>query len=185
MTTFTSPRLALRPEQQADSDGRHLAARRRVPLGAVAAVVFEDRQTVRFRVGELADAARRSHLPRMREQLAWYERLMPTAGRVRAAVWLTVRGRRADEARGLIEAGRLVLTSSEGHRVEADSLPGRMTGRLVGLVRWVEFRFDADAQATLAEEGVTWRLALELNGETVYESDVGADVAASVAGDVG
>ena len=185
MTTLTPRRIALRPEQLADSARHHLAARRRVPLGPVAAVVFEDRRTVRFRLHELADAARRSHLPRVREQLAWYEQLMPTGGRVRAAVWLTVRGRRADDAREQVEAGRVVLTSSGGHRVEAAPLPGRVAGRLVGLVRWVEFGFNPAERSALADERVSWRLSLEADGEVVYATDVDAEVAASLAADVG
>lgn len=191
MTTYPSPRvgppapLALRPEQFADSSHQHLAARRRVPLGPVAAVVFEDRQTVRFRVHELADAARRCHLPRVREQLAWYERLMPTRSRVRAAVWLTVRNRRADAAREQVLAGSLALLSSHGHRVEADALPGRVAGRLVGLVRWVEFRF-TDDRAALHQPGVGWRLVLEgEDGSEVYAAAVGEEVLESLSADVG
>ena len=183
MTPLTSPRSALRPEQLAESARHHLAARRRVPLGPVAAVVFEDRQTVRFRVQELASTAR--HLPRVREQLDWYERLMPHGGRVRAAVWLTVRGRRADDAREQVEAGRVVLTSSAGHRVEGDALPGRVAGRLVGLVRWVEFGFNAAERVALADAGVAWRLSLEADGAEVYAINVDAEVVASLAGDVG
>ena len=78
-----------------ESAHQHMAARRRVMLGVGVSVVFEDRQTVWFRVQELNRFGRGADV---RRQLDWYNQLMPGEGRVRAAVWLTARGPRADDA---------------------------------------------------------------------------------------
>ena len=166
MTRTTSPRLgspavsALRAtkSQSVEAAHRHLADRRRVSLGAGLSVVFEDRQTVWFRVQELSRCARGSDVQR---ELNWYETLMPGGGTVRAAVWLTARGRAGDHLRETVCGGRLVLASSAGHRVEGEYLSQRVTDRMIGLVRWVEFRFTAADREALHDPAVQWTLSLE------------------------
>lgn len=190
MTTTTMPRrrspdvFALRRSQpqSVETAHRHLAARRRVPLGAGVSVVFEDRQTVWFRVQELSRCAREANV---RRELDWYERLMPGNGRVRAAVWLNARGRAADEKRDAISGGRLVLRSSAGHRVVGDYLPHRVTDRLIGLVRWVEFQFTDADRAALHDSAVEWRLSLEHDGNEVLGAGVDESVLDSLSADVG
>ena len=193
MTRTTWPRLGspdeftLRNSQTAsvETAHRHLAACRRVPLGGGVSVVFEDRQTVWFRVQELSRCARRSDRPGVGRELAWYERLMPGGGRVRAAVWLNARGRQADEMREVVGDGRLVLHSSAGHRVVGTYLPQRVTDRLIGLVRWVEFRFGDGERAALRDPGVEWRLSLEREGSEALTAAVGESVLESLSADVG
>lgn len=176
--------FALRPSQtqSVESAHRHLTARRRVSLGSAVSVVFEDRQTVWFRVQELSRCARGKDV---RRELNWYERLMPGGGQVRAAVWLNARGSVAERMRETVAGGRLVLKSSEGHRVVGAYLPQRVTDRLIGLVRWVEFRFTADDQSALHNAAVNWRLSLESDGAEVLAADVDECVLESLSADVG
>lgn len=189
MTRTTLPRLgspavsALRDKQSpsVESAHEHLAARRRVGLGAGVSVVFEDRQTVWFRVQELNRYGRGADV---RRQLDWLERLMPGDGRVRAAVWLTARGPRVDELRGTVGNGRLVLSSTAGHRVVGEYMTRKVTDRLIGLVGWVEFRFDADDRAALHDSAVEWRLSLEADGETVLSAGVDEGVLESLSADI-
>lgn len=190
--TTTLPRLgspdefALRFDRSpsVETAHRHLSARRRVPLGAGVSVVFEDRQTVWFRVQELSRYARAADRPGVRRELAWYQRLMPAGGRVRAAVWLNARGRAAEGTRQTIAGGRVVLRSSAGHRVVGDYLPQRVTDRLIGLVRWVEFRFTDAARNALLEAAVGWRLCLECDGIEVLAASVDESVLESLSADI-
>ncbi len=190
MTRTTPPRLgspavsALRNSQSpsVESAHEHLAARRRVGLGAGVSVVFEDRQTVWFRVQELNRYGRGADV---RRQLDWYERLMPGDGRVRAAVWLTARGPRADDLRAVVGNGVLVLTSTVGHRVVGVYLTQKVTDRLIGLVGWVEFRFEADDRAALHDPLVGWRLSVQADGQTVLAGEVDEGVLESLSADVG
>lgn len=192
MTPTTLPRLgspdvfALRnsSSQTVEAAHRHLAARRRVPLGGVT-VVFEDRQTLWFRVQELSRYARRSADGGGRRELDWYERLMPADGRVRAAVWVNARGVSADASRGLVNSARLVLQSSAGHQVCGEYLSQRVTDRLIGLARWVEFEFTPADRKALADPTVTWRLSLERDGDELLGTDLAAGVVESLAEDVG
>jgi hypothetical protein len=193
MTPTTLPRLgsqdefALRSAQSpsVETAHRHLAAHRRVPLGAGVSVVFEDRQTVWFRVQELSRYARAADRPGVRRELAWYKRLMPGGGRVRAAVWLNARGRAAGDTRDAIGRGRLVLRSSAGHRVAGDYLPQQVTDRLIGLVRWVEFLFTDAAREALHDSAVEWRLCLDCDGDEVLAAAVDESVLESLSADVG
>ena len=190
MTRTPPPRLgspavsALRATktQSVEAAHRHLAARRRVPLGAGLSVVFEDRQTVWFRVQELSRCARGSDV---RRQLDWYEGLMPGDGRVRAAVWLTARGQAGGELRETVCDGRLVLTSSAGHRVDGEYLPQRVTDRLIGLVRWVEFQFTAADRQALHDPAVEWTMSLETTAGEALTAGVEESVLESLSADVG
>lgn len=190
MTRTTLPRLgspavsALRAtkSQSVESAHRHLSARRRVSLGANLSVVFEDRQTVWFRVQELSRFAQGSDV---RRQLEWYERLMPGDGRVRAAVWLTARGRAGGELRETVCDGRLVLTSSAGHRVVGEYMSQRVTDRLIGLVRWVEFLFTAADREAMHDPTVGWQLSLETAAGEALTADVDESVLESLSADVG
>lgn len=185
----TLPRLgspdvfALRSKQSpsVETAHHHLAARRRVLLGEGVSVVFEDRQTVWFRIQELTRCARGADV---RRELAWYERLMPGGGRVRAAVWLNARGRAADDKRQTIAGGRMVLHSSAGHRVVGEYLPQQVTDRLIGLVRWVEFRFTAGDQTALQDAAVGWRLSLERDEAELLAASVDESVLESLSADV-
>ncbi|MCU0702779.1 MAG: DUF3501 family protein [Fimbriiglobus sp.] len=188
MTRTTLPRLgspavsALRLTQSpsVESAHKHLTACRRVTLGDLS-VVFEDRQTVWFRVQELARCGRGGE---HRRQLDWYEQLMPGGGRVTAAVWLNARGRRADDLRDEVNASRLVLTSDAGHRVEGVYLSQRVTDRLIGLVRWVEFRFTAEDREALHDPRIGWELRLESDGRTLSVK-IDEGVLESLSADVG
>ena len=186
----TQPRLgspdvfALRSSQtpSVESTHHHLTARRRVPLGSSVSVVFEDRQTVWFRVQELSRYAREKDV---RRQLDWYARLLPGGGRVRAAVWLNARGPAAEGLREAVAGGRLVLMSSAGHRVVGAYLPQRVTDRLIGLVRWVEFRFTVEDREALHDSAVQWRMSLESDGAEELTADVDECVLESLSADVG
>ncbi len=190
MTRTTSPRLgspavsALRAtkSQSVEAALQHLSARRRVALGAGLSVVFEDRQTVWFRVQELSRCARGSDV---RRELNWYETLMPGGGSVRAAVWLTARGRTGEQLRQTVCGGRLVLASSAGHRVEGEYLSQRVTDRLIGLVRWVEFTFTADDREALNDPAVRWAMSLEAGNGEALTADVDEAVLESLSADVG
>lgn len=190
MTRTTLPRIgspavsALRSTQtqSVEAAHRHLADRRRVTLRVGLSVVFEDRQTVWFRVQELNRCGRDADV---RRQLDWYEQLMPGDGRVRAAVWLNARGPSADRTREVVGGGRLVMTSSAGHRVVGGYLPQRVTDRLVGLVRWVEFQFDESDREALHDPAVNWQLALETDAGEVTCGQLCESVLESLSADVG
>src|SRR5215831_5896190 len=69
-----------------DSHVRYVDRYRRVRLGPRLTLVFENRQTLWFRVQEVLRVARLADPARVREELAVYNRLLPGAGRLQAAL---------------------------------------------------------------------------------------------------
>src|SRR5438477_1891958 len=65
---------------------RYVDRYRRVRLGPRLALIFENRQTLWFRVQEVLRVARLADPQRVREELAVYNRLLPGRGRLQAAL---------------------------------------------------------------------------------------------------
>jgi hypothetical protein len=169
-----------RPDDTLKARYRHLDLRRRVRLETNLCLVFEDRHTLWFRMRELNRVARTAD-QQVRPQLNWYEQLLPTPGRVTAAITVTPRGcpTKATQLRHAVSTGRLVLRSDAQHEVIGQFLPHTQSDPLVGLVRWAEFRFPDVAVLALHHPNIGWTLSLEAEGldlpavavrETVLES---------------
>jgi hypothetical protein len=120
-------------------------------------VVFENARTLRFRLQELARLARLTSPARVSREVGWYGSLLPGRGRLVASV--AVR----DPARRPIPAGADMAVRL---RVGPETIPGTILSdpagdRIVGLVRWVEFRLAAAERATLADASLPLVLEVE------------------------
>src|SRR6516165_9318829 len=69
---------------------RYLDRYRRVRVGPRATLVFENRQTLWFRVQDMLRVARLNEPARVRRELAVYNRLLPGRDRLQAALLITV-----------------------------------------------------------------------------------------------
>src|SRR5437773_3240110 len=65
---------------------RYLDRYRRVRVGPRASLLFENRQTLWFRVQEVLRVARLTDAPRVQQELDLYNRLLPGANRLHAAL---------------------------------------------------------------------------------------------------
>src|ERR1700716_4222638 len=70
--------------------GRCLDRYRRVRIGPRATLLFENRQTLWFRLQEVLRVARLDEPARVRQELAIYNRLLPGRGRLQAALLIAV-----------------------------------------------------------------------------------------------
>jgi hypothetical protein len=172
------------PVETVEARHHHLDRCRRVRVGPAVAVVFEDRHTLWFRIQELARFARSASAGVVRRQLDWYRRLMPGDGRLTAAVWVSRRGQAARPARAAGPGGRVALRSDSGHEVVGRYLPGQVTDRLIGLVRWAEFQFPPDARAALGDPAVGWALSVEAEGVECGPVPLPAETVQSLADDL-
>src|SRR5262249_42854137 len=77
---------AARRREFFDSLTRYLDRYRRVRIGPRVMLVFENRQTLWFRVQELLRVSRLSDPGRVSEELALYNRLLPGQGQLQAAL---------------------------------------------------------------------------------------------------
>ncbi len=155
--------VAQRPDQATEDNFAHLQRRRRVRVSSTVSVVFEDQQTLWFRLEELARMARMAPSEEQQRQLAWYHRLMPGQGKLSVAIWLSAR-MPLDDAAGARTAEAIELHSSASHIVRGEFLPEQMTDRLMGQVRWATFEFNDEQRDALHDPYTQWQLVLELPG---------------------
>src|SRR3954447_9486007 len=87
--------FAGRRREFASAHRRYLDRYRRVRIGPALTLVFENRQTLWFRVQEVLRVARLAEPARVQQELEVYNRLLPGKERLQAALLITV----ADETR--------------------------------------------------------------------------------------
>jgi hypothetical protein len=132
--------------QHFEAHARYVDRYRRVRLGPRLTLVFENRQTLWFRVQEVLRVARLVDPARVREELAVYNRLLPGAGRLQAALLIAPDDDRPPALRG--EELRLRMG---GAAVPALLVTCRPEDCLAGAAHWVCFDLDDGARRRLAD----------------------------------
>jgi hypothetical protein len=124
---------------------RYLDRYRRVRLGPRLTLLFENRQTLWFRVQELVRIARLAEPERLRQELDWYNRLLPRRNELSAALLTDPADSPAPWAGLASEGLRLWL----GERaVSPRVVTCRPEDRCIGTAHWLEFALaPADRQA--------------------------------------
>jgi hypothetical protein len=141
--------FAAQRRQHFETHTRYVDRYRRVRLGPRLTLVFENRQTLWFRVQEVLRVARLADPARVREELAVYNRLLPGAGRLHAALllaedngqaidWHTLRG----------EELRLALGAA---MFSAELITRRPEDCAIGTAHLVAFTLDGSARRRLAD----------------------------------
>jgi hypothetical protein len=134
--------------------GRYQDRYRRVRIGPRVTLLFENRQTLWFRVHEIIRVARLADAPRLQEQLDWYNALLPGRDHLQAALLIDV----TDEARTTEELApwqdmqgqdlRLVIAETG---LPATLVTCRPADRCIGAAHWVRFPVDLAARQQLAD----------------------------------
>jgi hypothetical protein len=137
-----------------DAHCRYLDRYRRVRLGPRVTLLFENRQTLWFRVQEVLRIARLAEPPRVQQELDVYNRLLPNRGRLQAALLLAVPDEsRLSEELGdwqELRGGDLRLHVGTAH-YPANLLTCRPEDRCIGTAHWVQFVLDDEGRARLAD----------------------------------
>src|SRR3954470_12083210 len=81
---------ARRRREFRESLGRYLDRYRRVRVGPKVTLLFENRQTLWFRVHEVVRVARLAEPARLQQQLDWYNTLLPGRDRLQATMLIGV-----------------------------------------------------------------------------------------------
>jgi hypothetical protein len=137
-----------------DAHGRYLDRYRRVPLGPRAALLFENRQTLWFRLHEVLRIARLSEPRRVQQELDLYNRLLPRRDRLQAALLLSI----AEESRWSEEMATWQELRGSDLRLHlgtahypANLLTCRPEDRCIGTAHWVQLVLDPRARRLLAD----------------------------------
>jgi hypothetical protein len=137
-----------------ESLGRYLDRYRRVRIGPRLTLLFENRQTLWYRVQELLRIARLAEPARVQQELDLYNRLLPGRDRLQAALLIDV----ADETRlgeelaawQTLRGDELQLHVAE-FALPANLLTCRPEDRCIGTSHWVQFVFDAAGRRLLGD----------------------------------
>jgi hypothetical protein len=128
-----------------ESHARYLDRYRRVRIGPSLTLLFENRQTLWFRVQELLRIARLAEPARVQQELDLYNRLLPDRDRLQAALLIEV----ADETK--ISETLAAWQSLKGEELQlrlgsraypANLLTCRPEDRCIGTAHWVQFLLD-------------------------------------------
>ncbi len=133
---------------------RYLDRYRRVRIGPEATLVFENRQTLWFRVQEVLRVARLSEPPWIQDELDLYNRLLPTPNRLQAALLIDL-GEPALWTERLAAWADLDGTQVR-LRVGEQSLPAelitcRPEDRCLGAAHWIQLTVDAEGRNLLGD----------------------------------
>lgn len=133
---------------------RYLDRYRRVRIGPRLTLLFENRQTLWFRVQDLLRIARLTEPARVREELKVYNRLLPGKNCLQASLLIDIahEARLEDELefwRKLPEAA-LRLRLGE-HVYPAELITCRPEDRCFGAAQWLRFTLDAAARDSLVD----------------------------------
>jgi hypothetical protein len=137
-----------------DSLMRYLDRYRRVRVGPRLTLLFENRQTLWFRVQDVIRVARLAEPARLREELELYNRLLPGKGALQAALLIEV----SDEAPlaeqlapwQALEGTHLRLCAGDAC-CPATLVTCRPEDRCSGAAHWVQFPVDAAARKQFAD----------------------------------
>ena len=133
--------------------GRYLDRYRRVRIGSTLTLLFENRQTLWFRLQEVLRIARLSEPARVQQELDLYNRLLPRRNRLQAALLLKIDDRRLREelpAWQDLRGDELCLHIGTA-RYPADLLTCRPEDRCIGTAHWVQFVLDERGRELLAD----------------------------------
>lgn len=119
-----------------ESHRRYLDRYRRVRVGPSASLIFQNRQTIWYKIQEMLRVARLADPARVARELDWYNRLLPGRGRLCAALVLDSAVPLAEWS-GL-ESQDIVLKSSKSV-VAARVITSRPEDFCIGSSHWMEF----------------------------------------------
>jgi hypothetical protein len=137
-----------------ESHSRYVDRYRRVRIGPRLTLIFENRQTLWFRVQEIIRIARLADPRRLQDELGIYNRLLPDRDALQAALIIEI----ADDTHFVRElsawknlAGDELQLRLGERRYPATLVTCRPEDRCIGAVHWVQFKLDHVARGLLAD----------------------------------
>ncbi len=132
-----------------------LKKRRRISVGPLITLVFENRETLLFQIQEMIRVEQIFDPPKVQEELDVYNALLPAAGELSATLLIEI----TDDARmkewldafmGL-DHGQKVAITVGGEQIFAEFEGGHSHETKISAVHFVRFRMTAAAKAALAD----------------------------------
>jgi hypothetical protein len=144
---------ASRRKEFFDSHRRYLDRYRRVRIGPRLTLIFENRQTLWYRVQEIMRIARLAEPREVQMELNLYNRLLPGQNLLQAALLIEI----ADHSRLIQELAPWQNLTGEQLRLQvgpialpAQLITARPEDRSIGTAHWVQFAMTAQGRQALA-----------------------------------
>lgn len=129
-----------------ESHRRYVDRYRRVRVGPSVTFIFENRQTLWFRVHEIIRIARLAEPGHLREELRLYNAMLPGRDRLQAALIMEPE---AESALSNLQGDHITLSAGSEAR-HATLITCRPEDRCAGMAHWVQFELSAAARHSLA-----------------------------------
>jgi hypothetical protein len=145
--------FASRRREFFEAHGRYLDRYRRVRIGSNLTLLFENRQTLWFRLQDVLRVARLSEPARVQQELDLYNRLLPRRNRLQAALLLKVDDAHLREELSAwqdLRGDELCLHLGDA-RYSANLLTCRPEDRCIGTAHWVQFVLDDRGRQLLGD----------------------------------
>jgi hypothetical protein len=145
--------FATRRREFFEAHGRYLDRYRRVRVGSSLTLLFENRQTLWFRLQDVLRVARLSEPTLVQNELNLYNRLLPRRNRLQAALLLKVDEERMQEELSAwqdLRGDDLTLHLGDA-RYSANLLTCRPEDRCIGTAHWVQFVLDDRGRELLGD----------------------------------
>jgi hypothetical protein len=143
---------------------RYLDRYRRVRVGPRVTLLFENRQTLWFRVQEVLRIARLAEPARVQQELDVYNRLLPTRDCLQAALMNEM----ADETRWAEEQAGWRMLRGEDVRLQlgngtlpAELLTNRPEDYAIGTAHWIRFTVNAKDRERLVNSRLTATVVID------------------------
>jgi hypothetical protein len=166
---------------------RYLDRYRRVRVGPQVTVVFENRQTLWFRVQEVLRIARLADAARVQQELDVYNRLLPARDRLQAVLLIDV----TDEARWAEEQaawralrGEDVQLCLGDAMLPAELLTGRPEDMYIGTAHWLRFKVSAQDREDLTNFRKSVSLVIETAAYAYTSSPLSDEIRRSLLDDL-
>ena len=148
---------ASRRQEYFDSHRRYVDRYRRVRIGPRLTLIFENRQTLWYRVHEVLRVARLSERREVEEELNLYNRLLPGRNLLQAALLIEI-----SEPTALIRElapwqdldGEQLQLHVEPHYFAARLVTCRPEDRCTGTAHWVQFAIPPESRGSLTRFAV-------------------------------
>jgi Protein of unknown function (DUF3501) len=155
-----------------DSHRRYIDRYRRVRIGPSLTLIFENRQTLWFRIQEIVRIARLSAAGEVQQELNLYNRLLPGRNLLQAALLIEV----PDEAQLIKELanwqnlqGDQLWLGAGKEKVASYLVTCRPEDRCIGTSHWVQFHCQPEIRGLLADLTVPACFAFD-NGAYQHQS---------------
>jgi Protein of unknown function (DUF3501) len=169
------------------SHSRYLDRYRRVRIGPRVTLVFENRQTLWFRLHEILRVARLEEPARVQQELDLYNRLLPGRERLQAALLVAVENE-AELTRELAPWRELHGDHLRLHigRVccPANLYTSRPEDRCIGAAQWIQFVLDPAARTALRDREQSAFFALTMPNYRHESAPLSEDVRQSLLDDL-